>query len=289
MNSKAQDDINLLRDFSSIFTRSEVNLIIKGNLDTIDFKIERYYNKIPKTALISYSKFLKHSYNVLEQHYQNEYVLKNSFLTNWLIKELGKSTSVVFNEFRIGKSISDLAMFNGVSRAFEIKTEYDSEKRLNDQIKNYGEAFNEIYLIIPKSKLNTYKKYENRIGIILFDNKKNKKFEYYKKAEYRENLNPAVLMQILNTNEYKKIVKKYFGELPIMNSFDQYEKCFNLIRSIPIIELNQLFLEQIKNRKVDNVLSTQRYKELNQISLALKLSKKEKQTLINNLKQPIFS
>ncbi|WP_203293502.1 sce7726 family protein [Luteirhabdus pelagi] len=289
MNFETQNDINLLRDFSSIFTRSEAQLILKGNLDTVDFKIKRYYNRIPQSALTSYSKFLKHCYNVLEQHYQNEYVIKNSFLTNWLIKELGKSSSVVFNEFRIGKSVSDLAMFNGVSRAFEIKTEYDSEQRLKDQIKNYKEAFNEIYLIIPKSKLETYKKYGDGVGIILFDSSKNEKFEYYRKARYSENLNPAILMQILNTNEYKMVVQEYFGVLPSMNSFDQYKKCFDLIKSIPIVELNQLFLEQIKKRKLDNVLSTYRYKELNQISLALKLRKKEKRTLIKNLKQPIFN
>ena len=287
MNFGNQKDINLLRDYSTIFTRSEALSILRGDFNSIDLKINRHHKEIPYSALNSYSSFLKHSYKVLEKYYQNEYVLKNSFLTNWLIKELGKSDSIIFNEFRIGKSVSDLAMFNGISKAFEIKTEFDSDKRLKGQIENYKEVFNETYLIIPKSKINSYRKYSRNVGIILFDFKSKDKFEFFSKAEYRENLNPAILMQILNTDEYKRIVQKYYGELPKMNSFNQYKICYNLIESIPIIRLNEMYLEEIKKRKLDQVLSSHTHKELNQICLALRLKKKEKNNLIENLKQPI--
>ncbi|WP_423817954.1 sce7726 family protein [Salinimicrobium sp. TIG7-5_MAKvit] len=287
MNSGNQKDINLLRDYSTIFTRSEALSILKGDFKSIDLKINRHHKKIPNSALNSYSSFLKHSYKVLEKHYQNEYVLKNSFLTNWLIKELGKSDSIIFNEFRIGRSVSDLAMFNGVSKAFEIKTEFDSDQRLKVQIENYKEVFNETYLIIPKSKLSSYRKYSKKVGIILFDFQSKDKFEFFNKAEYRENLKPAILMQILNTEEYKRIVKNYYGDLPKMNSFNQYKVCFKLIKSIPIVRLNEMYLEEIKRRKLDQILSAHTYKELNQICLALKLKKKEKKNLIENLKQPI--
>ncbi|WP_240793813.1 sce7726 family protein [Antarcticibacterium arcticum] len=250
-------------------------------------KIDRNYKKIPKSALNSYSSFLKHAYQVLENHYQNEYVFKNAFLTDWLIKELGKSDSIIFNEFRIGGAVSDLAMFNGISKAFEIKTEFDSDQRLKGQIEYYSQVFNETYLIIPKEKLNMYKEYRKDVGIILFDNKNKEKFEFYNKAKFREKLNPTILMQILHTNEYKEIVEKYYGELPKMNSFNQYKLCYNLIKAIPINELNQMYLEQIKKREFDKILSLHTYRELNQICLALKLKKKEKRCLIKNLKQPI--
>ena len=287
MNCESQKNINLLRDYSTIFTRSEALSILKGNFKSVDLKIDRHHKEIPKSALNSYSSFLKHSYRTLEKYYQNEYVLKNSFLTNWLIKELGKSDSIIFNEFRIGASVTDLAMFNGVSKAFEIKTEFDSDQRLKGQIKNYNEVFNETYLIIPKFKLNTYKKYKKNVGIIIFDPESRDKFELYNNAKFKEDLNPKILMQILNTKEYKRIVEKYYGALPQMNSFNQYKVCFDLIKSIPIVQLNQMYLEQIKKRRFDRILSSRTYKELNQICLALKLKKNEKRILIENLKQPI--
>ena len=288
MNSKEKKDLNLLRDYSSIFTRSEAISMLKGDFRSIDLKINRHSKRIPNSAYTSYLKFIKHAYRVLEKSYQNEYIFKNSFLTHYVINELGKNSSIVFNEFRVGNSVADLAMFNGVSRAFEIKTEFDSDQRLLRQIGNYRQAFNEIYLIVPKSKVEIYRKHDKAVGIILFDDRKENKFEIMRKSITKESLNPSLLMEILNTEEYKSVVENYYGELPKMNSFNQYKVCLNLVKSIPILELNQLYLEQLKKRRFDKVLSEHYHRELNQICLALKLKKKEKKNLIQSLKQPIL-
>ena len=115
---------NQLRDFSTLFSRSEVNRWLKGDFNSIDIKLERY-NLIEKNKGNSYLKFLRNTYHILEKNYPNEYVLKNEFLNKWLKKELGTNNSAIFNEFRIGKAIADLAMFNGISKVFEIKTILD--------------------------------------------------------------------------------------------------------------------------------------------------------------------
>lgn len=87
---------------------------------------------------------------------------------DWLIKEIGEHSSKIFSEFRIGKAVADLVMFNGYSKVFEIKTEYDSDSRLPLQLENYKKAFNQIFLIIPELKLSFYEKYNCDIGIITF-------------------------------------------------------------------------------------------------------------------------
>lgn len=279
--------INKLRDYSTIFSRSEAMSWLIGDFTSLDSKIERHSNSTSRT-FSNYLEFIKFSYDILKVHYQNEYVYKNSFLNNWLINEMGKSDSVLFNEFRVGKSVADLAMFNGISKAFEIKTEYDSDKRLTTQIADYKKAFNEVFLIIPSSKIDLYKKYDSEIGIILFDDSFEQQFEIYREPHTRQKLESAVIMEILHTEEYKSIVTEYFGDLPKMNSFNQYDICKSLIETIPICELNNLYLDRLKKRKLDNVLSNRYFKELNQICLALKLKKEEKQSLINNLKTPIL-
>ena len=199
MEFTKREDINLLRDYSSIFTRSEAISLLKGDFSSINLKINRHSKKIPNSAYSSYAKFIKHAYKILEKSYQNEYVFKNSFLTHWLINELGESNSIIFNEFRAGNSVADMAMFNGVSKAFEIKTEFDSDKRLKGQIENYKQVFNEIYLIVPKSKVYLYSAIDEAVGIILFDENRVGKFEVYRKPIFRENLNPSLLMEIFYT------------------------------------------------------------------------------------------
>lgn len=287
MKKSTSQNINIFRDFSEIFTRSVVYSVLDGNFADLNSKLKRYKNELPKSASLTYLKLYRYAYQLLETHYQNEYVFKNAFLTNWLIKEIGHTDSVVFNEFNASQSIADLAMFNGTSRAFEIKTELDSPTRLQTQIDDYKKAFNEVYLIIHESNYHLYSKYKNDVGLIIFDPKRQNKFDFVKEPALNHNLDHKVLMQILNTPEYKDIVEIYFEELPQMNSFNQYDICFNLIKQIPIEELNVLFLEQIKKRKLEKTLSSYNYKELNQICLALKLNKNQKKCLISNLKQPV--
>jgi len=87
--------LNQLRDFSTLFSRSEVNRWLKGDFGSIDIKLKRY-NLTEQNKGKSYLKFLRNTYRILEKNYPNEYVLKNEFLNNWLKKELGTNNSVIF-------------------------------------------------------------------------------------------------------------------------------------------------------------------------------------------------
>jgi hypothetical protein len=273
---------NQLRDFSTLFSRSEVNRWLKGDFNSIDIKLERY-NLIDKNKGNSYLKFLRNTYHILEKNYPNEYVLKNEFLNKWLKNELGTNNSVIFNEFRIGKAIADLAMFNGISKVFEIKTILDKEYRLSNQIQEYKKIFNEVYIIVPDILLSKYSNYDASIGIITFDSN-SKNFKIVQKANSNYELNPDTLMDILHTKEYLEITEEYYGHLPQMNSFNQFEICKGLILKIPPKELNYLFLSKMKKRKINNHFFNKVNNEFNQICLSLNLKKEERDNLINSLK-----
>lgn len=288
MSNKSTYNQNQLRDYSSLFSRSIAELWMKSNFDSIDYKIERYDIKWQNSKNATYLDYLKYVYQILEKNYQNEYVFKNSFLNEWLINEIGHNNTKVFNEFRVGNAVADLVMFNGISKVFEIKTEFDSTKRLNLQIENYSKAFNQIFLIVPESKLSVYSKFDKSIGLISFNNnEKAERFTLQRDAITNEEVDSETIMKVLHTNEYKSIVKSIYGELPIMTSFNQYNICNELIKKIPNNELNKKFIEKMKSRYLENVLSSRYYKEFNQISLALKLNKKDREIMIKNLKSPI--
>ena len=141
---------------------------MKNDFSSINYKIKRYDEHWIDFSNVTYYDYLKHIYSILEKHYQNEYVLKNSFITEWLIRELGQTNSKIYSEYRVGNAIADIAMFNGNSKVFEIKTEYDNDNRLKLQLENYRKAFNQIFLIVPEKKLHLYKKYDSAIGIITY-------------------------------------------------------------------------------------------------------------------------
>ncbi len=278
---------NQLRDYSSLFLRSEAKSWMKNDFTSINCKIKRYDEHWIRYTNVTYYDYLKHIYSILEKHYQNEYVLKNSFLTEWLIQELGQTNSKIYSEYRVGSAIADIAMFNGNSKAFEIKSEYDNDNRLKMQLENYLKAFNQIFLIVPETKLHLYKKYDSEIGIITYKKNQHQKFILYRNAINDTRIDAETIMHILHTNEYKAIVKSYFGELPQMTSFNQFNICNDIIRQIPKQDLNSLFIEVMKKRNFENALSSRYFKIFNQLSLALKLKKSQLNSLIANIKTPL--
>ena len=196
---------------------------------------------------------------------------------NWY----GRSNSVVYNEFRLGKAVADMVMFNGKSKVFEIKTLLDKDSRLSNQLLQYAKIFNEVFVIVPKTKVDKYFKLDTNIGIITYD-ESNGTFSLIRISAKNDYIDVNTLMQVLHTNEYIQIVEKYFGFKPSFNDFNKFEVCKNLIVQIPQDVLNELFIGLMKVRKINNEFSNQA-NHLNQICLSLNLSSNDKKDLLTNL------
>jgi hypothetical protein len=284
MHIKKSYQINQLRDYSSLFSRSEVNKWCKNDFTSLKSKAYRYDIQLfnNKTSYLSY---LKHIYRILEKFYPNEYVYKNEFINKWLKSELGKLDSVVYNEFRLGKAVADMVMFNGNSKVFEIKTLLDKDSRLGNQLLQYAKIFNEVYVIIPKTKIEKYISVDAHIGIITYDESIGN-FTLFRSSEKNEFIDVNTLMQVLHTNEYIQIVEHYFGFKPLFNDFNKFDVCKTFIQQIPHVFLHEHFTMLMKQRKINNTFSEEA-KHLNQIFLSLNLSSPAQTALLNNLRSTI--
>lgn len=281
MNEKMPKLANQLRDFSSLFSRSEVCRWLKDDFGSIDIKLSRY-NLFDENRGNSYLKVLKNIYKIIEKQYPNEYVVKNELLNQWLKKELGTNKSVVYSELRVGKAVADIAMFNGSSKVFEIKTIYDSDNRLLNQLIEYKKIFNEVYIVVPKTQYSKYVNYDKSIGVITYEHC-SKKFSLEKESERHDVINANVIMEILHTKEYLEICNDYYNNLPEMNAFNQFNICKTLISKIPYDELNYSFLQTMKRRRINNFTLNNKNTEFNQICLSLNLKQTERDFLISKL------
>lgn len=272
-----------LRDYSTLFTRSEMMKLLANDFNSINAKLERYATS-RRFKGHTYLKFFKHAYKTLSKHYPNEYIYKNQFLNNWLKDELGTKESVIFSELRLGKAIADLAMFNGISKVFEIKTILDTAYRLNSQLDVYQKVFNEVYIVVPISQLERYQGIDEEVGIIAYDDKL---FHLKRAATTNYNVDAHALMEMLHTKEYKQLVLDHYGSLPQMNAFTQFDQCKELISKIPAAALNSLFLKAMKQRKAKQQFLKKAHIEFNQICLSLSLSTKQLECLVANLNTQI--
>ena len=274
MRTLSNNKLDMLRSYSSIFSSTSFfKLLQNDDYSFINTKIERYDLKKIGKNINTYQDYIQYTYKELRKQYKNEYVYKNTFINNMLLDKYGLKDTIAINEFRVGNSIADIVMFNGTSKAFEIKTELDSNKRLSGQLADYTKIFKECYIITHKSLSEKYLHEDDHIGIIeLIDHQKSVTMREVRASKENCSIDSDTLICSLRTQEYKNIIKKYYGELPEMNSFNMFEICRDLLKNISHEQLHLLFIEELKNRKTNTNIINMFHKELRQLSLAMNLN-----------------
>ena len=278
-----------MRSYSSAFSRALFTDIIKyGDCSRLDAIHDRYDGKRKKEK--TYFSYLKYLYRQISINYRCEYVYKNE-LIQLLIKKYAHSNTVIFNEFRMQKSIVDLAMFNGNSRAFEIKTEYDTTRRLIGQLVDYTRVFQLCYVVIPANMLETYEKdIPPYIGIVLMRESGGVlELDEARPAVENKNIDAGMMMKCLRTKEYENMVIEEFGKLPDVPYYEMYEACEEKLYDMPPDKLHQYFLKEIEKRKNNMCLLKKAPRELREMYLQLGLSKGQIDILQTYLNNPIKS
>lgn len=271
-----------LRSYSSAFSRRAFEDILRyddyGHLDWL-FHTER-----SPSYDITYLDYLEEIYRCLTKGYRCEYIYKTEIIHH-LIHQYRSKSSVIFNEFRVGQSVADLAFFNGESRAFEIKTEFDSKKRLCKQLQDYSRVFDKCYLVIPAEAFAHYASFvDSGIGIILLNYRNGRiSLETIREAQLNSTVDADLLMSCCRTQEYESFIKRRFGSLPDVPVRYLYSACSELMRSLPPEDLKEFFLSSVKRRKSELYELRPLPKCLRQICLSLNLKEKETATLIEKL------
>lgn len=275
------EELIRLRDFSSAFSRSAF-------IDVLNFNDYSHFNwlvsKYDILRCATYSDLLKKSYSVISKYYRCEYVYKNE-LIKLLLKKYGTRNSVYFNEFRVGNSIADMVMFNGESKAFEIKTEYDTPRRLDKQMDDYKRFFDKCYIIVPEDKVDEYRDIvESTTGIIAMSRNNGRIIlKEIRHAEQNERFEFEALMSCLRTEEYKNIVLSLGESLEGIAGYDMYKYCYQVISNANPNELRELFLREIKKRK-NNTAQLRKYPmSIRQMMLSLNLPQDKANKLLEQL------
>ncbi len=275
-----------MKDFSSVFSRGIIQDVVKFGDCT---RLNDYAAAYSRPSANSYLDFIIQAYSELKRSYRCEYVFKNELLRRLLNHYRGANT-VAFSEFRVGDAIADMVLVNGESRVFEIKTEYDTPKRLEGQLCEYSKVFDKCFLVVPKEKADEYSKIvseETGIIAVSFERGRVCMDQEYRPATKNTEIDVSVLMRTLRTPEYRNIVKSFYGYLPDVTDFEMFGACEQMMSVIPSSELSVLFKREIKKRKCyfDELRGVPI--PIRQTCLALNLKPQEMEQLIENLSNPI--
>ena len=278
-----------LRSYSSVFSSTSFQKLLQyDDYSFLNAKIERFDKPKIGKSINTYYDYIQFIYRALTKQYRNEYVYKNTFVNKLLLEKYGVKNTVAINEFRVGNSIADIVLFNGTSKAFEIKTELDSNKRLEGQLTDYTKIFKKCYVITHESLIEKYLRENEHIGVIeLIERPKSLVMREVRAARENDHIDADTLIRSIRTPEYKSIVKQYYGELPEMNSFNMFDTCRDLMKQIPNEQLNHLFIEELKKRKSNAEIIRTFHNELRHLCLAMNMNAELYQELNSKLSKPI--
>ncbi len=137
----------------------------------------------------------------LLQHYPNETSIKSTFINNFLLKT---NNHVSIFELNVGKSRLDLCKINGNSIAYEIKTELDTPRRLLQQMEDYCQVFERVYLICSANNKNIMLPYlPEECGIYTYYVTKTGKYVFKKNrhAITSNKISPAAQLSVLTKKD----------------------------------------------------------------------------------------
>ncbi|MBK5300095.1 MULTISPECIES: sce7726 family protein [Gammaproteobacteria] len=160
-----QPDIEHARFLARILNRTTFTSLARGDDPRNIFK--HYLNVLESHPPETPSKLYAYVYNLISKNYRNEYIYKSAIADRIVFGRHSPSTSALSIELPVGRSIVDAAVFNGTSTAYEIKTEFDSPRRLISQTPDYTKAFDKIYIVTHPQHAKRYaEKAEPHIGVL---------------------------------------------------------------------------------------------------------------------------
>lgn len=248
--SLIEGNITELRCFANLFSASALERLVEHRDASYLKTLISRYGIHSNEAVNTIGDYYSYAFNSLLKNYRNEYVYKNLILNKLLLGKHSLNTTTVINEFRIGTSIADLVMINGIAKVFEIKTELDSPYRVNSQLTDYRKVFENVYLVTHHSLVEKYvAQLDKYIGIIALT-KKNTLTTVRESIQYSEELDSETMIKCLRKAEYSAIIKSYYGTLPDATPARYYTECKKLFAEIPVSILYKLMISELKKRSV---------------------------------------
>lgn len=248
---KYASETKLYRNYRRHFTKKDfVNTLLR-NL-TKDQCIElnnAFLSNIPPEEIAQSFLYENPTSNIIKDKLI-EYINKNA-----------QGNEVIFSEFPVLNSRTDVTRINGSSYNYEIKTNRDKITRLQNQMETFTTLFEKNFVICPK---NSYELIlENlpfaNVGIIVYDIQKNNiRFKTKKTTRKSDGLLSENQLKIFTITGLRKLFKKRIGSA---NSLSRTKLTDNILSQLSDDEINKEFKNYLKEKfsHQNNALITDYY------------------------------
>jgi hypothetical protein len=146
--------------------------------------------------------------------FRHEYIYKAALTQKVLLGKHSLRTAAMLTEFRVGGCKADLAILNGTSTVYEVKSERDSLNRLEKQIAAYAEVFAKIYVIAAETHVDAIaRSLPKDVGILRL-NRRHQISSLREAVEQPERTSPVSIFDSIRTHEARLVLELHGFRIP---------------------------------------------------------------------------
>ncbi len=141
----------------------------------------------------------------------NDEEIRQNFHRKILRRQHAQKNTLVIDELGLnhGKCRADIAVINGYLAGYEIKSNKDSLRRLEEQVKSYNAVFDKISIIVGDRYIDSIHNYIPKCWGIIISIRGQRgtiNFVTNRKAQTNKNINPLAMARLLWRNEAAEIL-----------------------------------------------------------------------------------
>ncbi|HFF9490162.1 sce7726 family protein [Serratia marcescens] len=271
---------------AQLFTSQAINKIADGDL-TFLYKVLSDY-LTPTVYPLKVAQVFELAFRKLSLDYKTEYFFKNAIANKLYIRRHAEKNVTMLSEFRVGNNKADCVIVNGNSTCYEIKTKFDSLKRLPDQLSSYSKIFDKVYVVCDQTHINNVLLHApDEVGVIEFTEKGALK-EVKRAIVNTHEIDREILISSLRKPEYVLIAEKLTNKPLESSNMSIYADCLNIFNQASSEELRKLFKYALKtHRKTDFGFVNKLPPSLTNMAISFKLTRSKRLALGNILTQSI--
>lgn len=223
--------------YSRVFTSGVMRDLAKHRRSSL---LGRLLTELPVGAAGSLRDFFNQAYSSLSKAPErNEYIYKNVLTHKVFLGTHSLKTATVVPELRVGAVKADFTIFNGTSSVYEIKTDRDTLKRLQNQIDHYRLFFDKIHVVSGESHVDTLlAELPSIVGLVVVNSRMQR--TTIREAESNwVNIDPRLVFESLRVAEINEILTMHGMNIPAVPNTLLRKAQFELFSKLDIEQIHK--------------------------------------------------
>jgi hypothetical protein len=188
-------------------------------------------------------------FDLLRTDYRCDYVYRNAITNKVYLGRHSPATTTLLSELRVWRSKADLAMFNGTSIAYEIKTELDNLDRLASQLDDYSSVFDRIFVVTSEAQVGVVlERVPDHVGVLALTPNLSLATARDASANVDHVLTESIV-DALRKDEMLAVTRLVTGSVPEATSVTLSSACKRALEAFPPKAVHDAMVKVLKRRQ----------------------------------------